>query len=140
MSKITAQDIKDLGFGYAMFGKTDNGFDDYLNAVIAAQALLLAGRIGAEAYASVASPTQDYVKRAELCLTAADLVQRRINRILGSVTGNGTGIDVTHEGAQKKAYRDEAELWIEKITSGTTTDGSDFASGTLVTDHFGGTT
>lgn len=141
MAKITAQQIIDLGFTFAMFNMDNNtDFTVFIDAIITEQADILLGRVGSAAYNSTTAPTNKYVERAEKCLSAAELVQRRINIILGNVTGAGREIDVSHEGAQKKAYLDEADRWISKIISGVTSDSNDFASGVLVTSHFDSTT
>lgn len=136
MAKVTVQELKDLGFIAELFGNPQN-FDAYLTAVIAEQASILEGRIGASAYASTSSPIKDYVKRAEKCLAAAELVQRRITYILGNVTGGAFPISTSGEDRQRQAYIDEAAVWITKIVEGAETDSNDFASGSLVTNHFG---
>jgi hypothetical protein len=141
MPKIIAQDMIDLGFLPEMFKKDNEAeLSAYITAVIAEQADILLGRIGSAAYNSTTSPTDKYVKRAEKCLTAAELIQRRINIILGNVAGAGQEIDVTHEGAQKKVYLSEANDLIAKLVSGTGADSNDFATGVLVTSHFESTT
>lgn len=140
MSKTTTSDITALGLTSELFKSLkDLTFDQLCGAVIAEQALILEGRIGSSVYASTVSPINKYVARAEKCLVAAELVQRRINLILSNAVGAGREIDITHEGAQKKAYRDEAELWITKLISGGSADTSEITSGVLVSDHFGGT-
>ena len=138
MPKIVSQDIVDLGFIAEMFRKKSSSeLGELIDAVISGQALLLEGRIGPTAYASSSSPVKDYVKRAELCLVAAEMVQRRINVILGNAVGAGREIDISHEGAQKKAYLDEADRWIGRIASSVASDPSnDLVSGALITDHF----
>jgi hypothetical protein len=137
MSKTTAQEIIELGFAGEMFKKTNESeFSDFITGIISERSLILQGRIGTTVYDNAESPTKDYVKQAEKCLVAAELVQRRINIILGNAVGAGHEIDISHEGAQKKAYRDEAEDYIAKLTGGITSDVSDFASGVLVTSHF----
>lgn len=137
MAKTTAQKIIELGFSGEMFKKdNESEFSDFINDIISEQSVILQGRIGTAVYDSATSPTKDYVEQAEKCLVAAELVQRRINIILGKAVGAGREIDISHEGAQKKAYRDEAEDWIAKLTGGITSDAGDFASGVLVTSHF----
>ena len=131
----------DLGFLPEMFKKAaGTEFTTFLTAVIAEQADILLGRVGSAAYNSTTSPTDKYVKRAEKCLTAAELIQRRINLILGNVAGAGQEINVSHEGAQKKVYIAEANDLISKLVSGTGADSNDFATGVLVTSHFESTT
>lgn len=131
MAKVTAQEIIALGFKKELFKiQTDPEFEIFIDEIIAEQSLILEGRIGSSLYASATSPTKDYVKRSEKCLVAAEVVQRRINIILSNIVGSGVEIDVTHEGAQKKAYLNEAEDWIQRLLPG------DFASDVLITSHF----
>lgn len=131
MAKVTSTDIIDLGFTKEMFRKaTDDDFEEFIDDIIAEQAAVLEGLVGTSAYASATSPTKDYIKRAERCLVAAELVQRRINIILANVTGAGQEIDVTSEGSQKKQYADEADRWINRISNG------DYSGSVLETDHF----
>jgi len=141
MAKVTAQEIVDLGFTPEMFKKTDDGgLLNFVDDIIAEQSLILQGRIGSTYYNSTSSPTKDYVKRAEKCMVTAEVIQRRINIILGNVVGAGQPIDILHEGTQKKIYKEEADSLIEKIIAGGTSDSSDFASGVLITSHFETTT
>lgn len=136
MAKIVAQDIIDLNFIAEMFGKTSANFNAYIDAVIAEQGKILEGRVGTSSYALTTSPAKEYLARAELCLTAAEMIQRRMNRILGNVVGTGNALDISIERKQRQDYLDEAEELIEKIVSGVTADSSDFASGVLETSHF----
>lgn len=137
MAKVTVQEVRDLGFTPEMFRQPENMFDILLDAVISEQAIILEGRIGAAAYAATSSPAKDYVKRAEKCLAAAELVQRRVTIILGNVTGGAFPVSTSGEDRQKQAYKDEADMWITKIVAGAETDSNDFVSGSLVTNHFG---
>jgi hypothetical protein len=138
MPKNTAADITDLGFTKEMFGKEDDtAFEAFITAIISEQAGILEGRIGSTLYADTSLPNATYNKRAEKCFVAAEMVQRRINVILGNVVGNGREIDISHEGAQKNAYLREAEQWISRLVSGGGPDSANFASGALVTGHFG---
>jgi hypothetical protein len=139
MPKITAVDIKNLGFTSDMVNKTEEEFDDYLTDLIAGVALLFEGRIGSTAYASTTSPGKDYVKRAELCLCVEEFLKREINTILGNVKSSSEKPDLSGERTQKKEYRDEADMWIAKIVAGATSDSDDFAVGALITSHFGET-
>ena len=139
MAKISYQEIKDLGFVQGMYpglAGDETSFNALIASVIAEQAPLLEGRIGSTVYASTTAPTSVYVARAEKCRVAAEMVQRRINIILGNAVGNGQEIDISHEGAQKKAYLDESEMWIAKLATGVTSDSGEFACGSLVTSHF----
>jgi hypothetical protein len=133
MAKATAADITGLGFIKEMYGNltpTEDAFETFIEGVISEQSEMLSGRVGSEVYASTTAPTSTYVKRAEKCLTAAEMVQRRINVILGNAISAGQPIDISHEGAQKKAYLDEAEKWISRVSS------EDYAGGVLETSHF----
>lgn len=131
MAKISAQDIKDLGFlAPEMFKSIALNFDELIEKVISNREPIIKGRIGDAFFDSVISPTKDYVKRILVCDAAAELIQIRINVILGNVTGAGQEIDVTHEGAQKRVYKTEAEDLIALLLD------PDFASGALVTSHF----
>lgn len=140
MPKIESQDIINLTFVPEMFGKTSANFGAYIDAVIANQGKILEGRVGASNYALTTSPAKEYLTRAELCLVAAEMIQRRMNRILGNVVGTGNALDITMERKQRQDYLDEAEEIIQKIVSGVTADSSDFASGVLETSHFAETT
>ena len=137
MAKNTANDITGLGFTAEMFGETAKpDFLSFIDGILSEQSVILEGRTGSSRYAATTSPVKDYVKRAEKCLVAAELVQRRINIILGNTVGAGREIDISHEAAQKKAYLDEAEMWITKLVGGISADTGDFASGVLITSHF----
>lgn len=132
MSKVEVPDILSLGITkemYSTLAQTDEAFEALIGEIITEQSAILEGRIGTEAYNSALSPFAVYVKRAEKCLTAAELIQRRINIILGNSVGNGSEIDISHEGAQKKAYFEEAENFITKLTGG------DYAGGVVETFH-----
>lgn len=134
MAKITATDITDLGFIKEMFPKlapTDAAFTTFINGIIAEQAEILEGLVGSSVYASTTLPTSTRVKRAERCLVAAEMVQRRINVILGNSIAVGQEIDISHEGAQKKAYATEAEALITKLGGN-----DDYAGGVNESSHF----
>lgn len=140
MPKIVAQTITDLNFVPEMYGKTSANFSAFIDTVIAEQSKILEGRVGVSSYALTTSPAKEYIVRAELCLTVAEMIQRRINRILGNVVGTGNALDITMERKQRQDYLDEAEELILKIVAGVTADSSDFASGVLETSHFTETT
>lgn len=143
MPKITFEDIAGdgadntgLGFKKELFRiATDAAFRAFVDAIISKQSLLLAGEVGSSLYAVTTSPTHDFLHRAEECKVAAEMVQRRINIILANSSGSGKEIDISHEGAQKKAYRDEAAMWIHK-TLDRNNAGDDLSFGVLVTSHF----
>lgn len=137
MAKVTANDIINLGFKKEPFGKqNDSDFTALIDDVIADQASLLAGRVGAAAYALTTSPQKDYVKRAEKALCGAEMVSRRINIILGNVTAAGQELDTSNEEKQRKAYLEEAEKWITNIMTYADSPG-DCSFGTAISSHFG---
>ncbi len=191
MSKITAQDIKDLGFTASLFNPlvqnadaevvvsglnyvciaphvsaSDNQpgtganwqtywiqagfngtawvtatsyacpFKTFIDGAIANQSKQLQGRIGLTRYNDTTSPNVDYVFDAELSLTAAEMVQRRINIVLGFSSGKDNPSDTRSEQQQRKDYLDQADMWVEKIVAGGGEDSVSFACGSLVTSHF----
>ncbi|MEW6115659.1 MAG: hypothetical protein AB1553_02005 [Nitrospirota bacterium] len=136
MAKVTNQEIIDFGFTKDMFRQSDeNAFKSYVDSIIAEIAAILSGRIGEALYSSAISPTAEYVKRAEKCLVAAEMLQRRINFYLGSVDGT-EGLDLFKVRRQREEYVTEAETLIAKIVAGVTTDSSSFSFGTVTTSHF----
>ncbi len=137
MAKVTSQEIIDLGFTPEMFQKVDDGsFELLLSGVINEQSLILSGRIGTSSYGSASSPIKDFVKLAEKNLVAAEMVRRRINIVLGNISGSGKEINTSNEKSQRDQYIKEAEDYIAKIVNGASQDSSYFASGALVTSHF----
>jgi len=133
MAKTVTSDITGLGFikeMYSSLASTDEEFEVLIGEVISEQSAILEGRIGQDAYTASTEPLASSVKRAEKCLVAAELVQRRINIILGNAVGAGQEINISHEAAQKKAYLDEAEKWIAKLGEG------DYAGGVVESSHF----
>jgi hypothetical protein len=141
MSKVTSDEIiSGLIIRPEMFKKTDQDFPAFVDDVISEQADLLEGRVGSSTYASATKPLATYVKRAEKCMVAAELLKRRRNNIIALVKANGEEVKTTSLDRQISDYAAEVEIWIGKIAAGVTSDSGNFASGALVTDHFGGTT
>lgn len=138
MAKNTITEIIDLGFMRDMFGKDEDAeFETLINAVLAEETAILSGRAGSMLYASSASPLKEYIKRAERSLVAAELVQRRINTVLGQATGNPEGPDTSALQKQRADYLADAEQWLAKAVSGATAEtGSDIAFGSLITSTF----
>jgi len=138
MAKTTTAEIINLGFVPEMFSKDDDaGLTTLAAAVLAEQSAMLSGRIGSVLYNVATSPVQDYVKRAELCLCGAELVQRRINRLLGNAVGSGQELDISPAKTQRESYLSEAEALIARIASGSAIDsGSDISFSTLITSTF----
>jgi hypothetical protein len=136
MPKITADDIKDMGFVQEMFGKVaQTDFDTWLTKVITEQSAILSGRITATKYATTEDPTQTYIKRAEKCLVAVELYSRRFITIAEEIN-KADGIDAFKLRRQQEKFNEEAESLITVITAGKTSDGSGYSGGTLVTSHF----
>lgn len=137
MPKTTAADIKALGFTFSQFNlATDAAFDTWLAETIAEQGLLLEGRIGTTLYGSTTTPASTYVARAEKCLVAAELFQRRSIAISGNAQPNGEEPATASLDAQQKKYRTEAQELIDRLVEGKSSDSSGFASGVSVTSHF----
>lgn len=138
MAKVTNADIIALGFTKDMFHQiTDQLFATYIDAVIAEVSDILSARVGAATYASTTLPTSVYVKRAEKCLVAAEMWDRRMNILMGAIVGTnlinaqgGKELLTTYEKKQRDDYLAEAEGWLGKILS------SDFATGSVLSTHF----
>ncbi len=135
MAKVSEQEVIDLGFTPEMFRKSDEGLTTLVAEIIEERASHLLGRLGSS-YDSSNTTIQESVKRAEKCLVAGELLERRINIILGNVHGAGEEISTKNEEKQRGRYLAEAEKLIQKIVEGITTDSSDFAMGVLQSSHF----
>jgi len=132
--KITEADIAVMGFTAAMFNLDNAGFTAMAAGVISEQAELLEGRIGSTLYATSAKPDATYVKRAEKCLVAAELLSQRLI-ILGQEVQAGDGDDAHKIRNTQKQYAAEAELMISRIAAGTSADGSGYSGGVVSTTH-----
>ncbi len=146
MSKITRNDIigpKGLGFIKEMYtaivGNEDQAFADLVDSVITEKAAELEGRIGSVIYNDTAEPNVSSVRKAERCLTAAEMIQRRINIVLAQPVGPGQEMNTVNERKQRQDYLDQAEVWIGKLAQGVTTDSAsgDFGCRVVSTSHFG---
>lgn len=136
MAKVSAADIKALGFTYGQFNLAAQDFDAWIDAAIAEQAVILEGRIGSTLYAASAASTAAYVKRAEKCLVAAELYQRRAVAIAGNAQPNGEEPVTASIDAQQKKFRAEAQELIDRLVDGAAADSGGFASGVTVSSHF----
>ena len=138
MAKTTVQNILDMGFKKELFQKdTDALFETLITEVITEQAAILEGCIGSTLYASATSPQKEYVQRAEKVMVAAELVQRRINIVLGNAVGVGQELDISSEKKQQRDYAAEAENLILKLTTYTSYDRGDVCFGAAISSHFG---
>ncbi|NOZ68010.1 MAG: hypothetical protein GXP46_01875 [Deferribacteres bacterium] len=129
---MTVENIKDLGFTFQMFGlDNESSLELYIQDIIDDAGAILEGVIGSTTYNSASSPTAGYVKRAEKCLVASELLQRRINRVLNNVTASDDKISTRNEEQQMQRYQDEAEKLISLLTGDT-----DYSFGIVKTSHF----
>lgn len=138
MAKNTITEIIGLGFTRDMFNKDEDAdFEALINAVLADETAILSGRIGSTLYGSSTAPLSTYIKRAERSLVAAELVQRRINTVLGQAVANPEGPDTSALQKQRADYLADAEQWLAKAVTGAQADtGSDIAFGSVITSTF----
>ena len=137
MPKVTAQEIIDLGFTASMFRlANDTELAAVISSVITEQAAMLEGRLGSSIYDAATTPESTYVKRAERCLVAAEMMSRRITVIAESVLASGDERTARVETAQMKRWEAQAEALIRKLVSGVTTDTGNFATGVTTSTHF----
>ena len=135
MGAPSTSEIAEMGFTAEMFGKSsDSDLQAMIKGMITEHGGLLSGRIGATAYSSTSQPTATYVKRTLKCLVAAELCQRRINRLAQEVKQED-GTDANKMRKQRLDYLAEAEILIGKIEEGNGAS-NDFASSPVVTSHF----
>jgi len=140
MPKTIVADIESLGFKFEMFHIPQGEWHKYVSDVIASASAILAGRIGSARYANTTSPVKDYAKRAEICLCAAEMLERRINIRLANVVVSGASEynrDAPNMEERARAnYLAEAESLILKIVSDATETGAGYASRVYVSDPF----
>ena len=139
MPKITTADITALGFTAAMFALDDTDWTTMATDMIAEQAALLEGRIGSTSYAATSNPAAAYTKRAEKCLVAAELLQRRFV-ILSQEVQTANGLDAFKIRRTRQEYIDEANALIERIVNGQASDSSGYSGGVATSSHFADTT
>ena len=135
MPKITSGDLATLGFTAAMFSLDESGFAAMATELIAEQAALLEGRIGSLVYAATENPTAAFVKRAEKCLVAAELLQRRFVIISQEIQA-ADGMDAFKLRKTQQRYLDEAESLIQRIANGTSSDSSGYSGSVATSSHF----
>lgn len=129
MAKITTDDIKALGFIQEIFGLSDaSEFDAMLQNVIDEESAVIAGLLGS-LYNTESDPDKTYIKQLEKVSVAAELLQRRINRILSNVSGSGEEISTAHERKQRDDYLKQREQLFDTLLGDT-----NFATGALVTE------
>ena len=128
------QDIKDLQFVPEHFNAVLD-FDAFLQGIIDEQEALLSDRVGVSVLSN--SSLAIHVKRVEKCLTAAELLQLRINRLSGNVDVESAAL-ISQLKKARQDYQDEAERIIPRLVAGSVSDGSDVAFGFNSSSHFDG--
>lgn len=131
-SKITPQKMKDLQFVAEQFNAVLN-FDDFLQGVIDNQEAILSSRIGASLFNSSTQAIIDQVKRASLCLCAAELQQLRINRLSGNADADTAMMIRTLQIAQSNYLKEADDKISRLISSGASADSGGYAGGVLIT-------
>lgn len=136
MPRVTVENIKDLGFTSEMFGLGDtSSLELFIQDIIDDTSAMLEGITGSSIYNSTTSPTSGYVKRTEKCLVAAELLQRRINKVLNNVIAADDKISTKNEEQQRTRYQEEAEKLIDVLIGKTS-----FSFNILRSSHFDETT
>lgn len=132
MPKVTVEHIKDLGFTFEMFGLGDtSSLELFIQDIIDDVSAMFEGIIGSSIYNSSTNPAAGYVKRAEKCLVASELLQRRINKVLNNVIASDDKISTKNEEQQRARYSEEAAKLIDILIGKT-----NFAFNILRTTHF----
>lgn len=132
MSKLAPQALKDIQFSTEQFG-TPADFDAFLQAIIDTQETLLLGRIGSTTFDSEDAVVSTQVKQAALCLSAAELFKRRINRLSGNID-EGTAILIKTLQTSLKSYQDEAgDIICRLVDAPGATDSGVYAGGVIET-------
>jgi len=135
MSKVTPQNIKDLQFVAEQFGDPAD-FDAFLQGVINDQESILTGRVGNAVFNSAVSIIASQVKAASVGMVAAELLQRRINRLSGNVDAD-TGSLIRTLQASRKEYLAGAEEKISRVvTSGSAPDSGGYSGGVWTSGHY----
>lgn len=130
-SKIAPQNLIDVQFVAEQFNTVTN-FTTFLQSVIDNQELLLSARLGS-IFDSATTAISNQVKRASLCLCAAELLQLRINRLAGNVDEKSAVIIKVLQDARQE-YLDEAEEKMTRlVSSGASADTGNYAGGVLAT-------
>ncbi len=129
-SKTTPQEMIELQFVEEQFNGVAD-FEAFLQGIINNQEGLLAGRIGSSTFDSTNPAIVAQVKRASVCVVAAELLQRRINRLSGNVDAD-TALLIRTLQTAKTDYTKEAEEKISRlISSGASADSGNYAGGVL---------
>lgn len=132
MAKITATEIKALGFTYQQFQQaSEDAFTTYINSIIADEAERLEADIGSALYDSTDTAATARIKRIEKYRVAAEMLSRRINIRLANISGSGEGFDLSEERRQIERYIKDSDTLL--VTVG---GSSDYAGGVLETSHF----
>lgn len=131
-SKITPQNLIDVQFVAEQFNTVTN-FTTFLQAIIDNQELLLSARLGSTVFDSSTTAIANQVKRASLCLCAAELLQLRINRLAGNVDADSAVVIRVLQDARKEYLEEMEDKTSRLISSGSAADSSNYAGGVLTT-------
>ncbi len=135
MSKVTPQNMKDLQFVDEQFG-TPADFDVFLQGVIDSQESLLTGRVGTTVFNSTDPVIAGQVKAASISMVAAELLQRRINRLSGNIDADTGALIRTLHTARKEYLADAEEKIARVVTCGSAPDSGGFSGGVWTSDHY----
>jgi len=135
MSKVTPQNMKDLQFVAEQFGDPAD-FDAFLQGVINDQESILAGRVGDAVFNSAVPVIASQVKAASVSMAAAELLQRRINRLSGNVDADTGALIRTLQATRKEYLADAEEKILRVVTSGSAPDSGGYSGGVCTSDHY----
>jgi hypothetical protein len=132
VSKVTPQNLIDMQFSPEQFNAVMD-FTAFLQAIIDNQELLLSGRMGSTVFNSATTAIAEQVKRASLCLSAAELLQLRINRLSGNVDADSAVIIRVLQDARKQYLNEAEDKTSRLVSSGAAADSGNYAGGVLAT-------
>ena len=125
----------ELQFSQDQFNQVAN-FTVFLQAVIEDQEAVLLGRVGGAVFNSTIPVIASQVKAAAISMVAAELLQRRINRLSGSVDADAVAL-MNSLRAARKEYATDAESKITRVVlSGASPDSGGFSSGVWTSSHY----
>ncbi len=136
MANVKLSNIKSMGFVEEMFERHGVSFDDFIQEIITDIGDELQGILGSSIYNDTTQPTKGRVMRSEKYLVAAELMDRRIKKIIANARAAGEDIDVVREQKEQEKYEKKARDLIDQLIGGP----SDFSFGTIETSHFDTTT
>lgn len=144
MSKNNPQELIDAGFSPEQFGKDATVWAAFAQPLLDEANQIVQERTGTQ-YTSADANIINHIKRAERFLAAADLCQRRINRIDASSSVSRDDISVAQLLAEirnsKKQYEADAERELAGIPAATSTSAATSSApafGSENSSHFSG--